>query len=372
MSYKVGFLMDHIAGHITNYLNLRSVAERDPELQATWHEIHYYKGGGSIEWLRERAFTFVPSYATGILRGTWEIHKALRHGGYDALFSNTSVGALFSRRFRRVPTLMDFDSTPRQIDRMKVYNSPVDAEPVANLKWRLSRNLMRSAALLQAWSRWAKQSAVDDYGISADTIVVNPPGVDLDYWRPDQAVRSSSVHRPLRVLFVGGDFRRKGGELLLKWCKSQRSNATEVDIVTREDVDLEGLPSVRIHHGLSSNAPELMSLYARADVFVLPTLGDCFSIAIIEAMASGLPVVASNVGGIAEMIEPGRNGFIVPLNDLPALGKAIASVLGDAERRQRMGAQSRLMAEERFDVQKNARRTLGYLKQIARQGPTPG
>ncbi len=72
MSYKTSFVMDQIAGHVTNYHNLRSIAAHDPELQSAWHEIFYYKSGGAIEQLRERLMPFLPTYATDIMRGTWE------------------------------------------------------------------------------------------------------------------------------------------------------------------------------------------------------------------------------------------------------------------------------------------------------------
>lgn len=363
MSYKIGFVMDQIAGHVTNYHNLRNVALLDPELQATWHEIHYYKSGGAIEQMRERVLPFLPTYATGIMRGAWEAHKALRSDTYDALFSNASVGVFFNRTFRRIPTMIDFDSTPLQIDQMDAYNSSVDPKPIAAFKWRLTRDMMHSATLLQAWSYWAKQSAVDDYGIPAAKIVVNPPGVNLGFWRPNPSLRNSSAQHPLKVLFVGGDFRRKGGDLLLEWYKSQRPDTVELHIVTRESVDSG--PGVYVYPNVQPNSDQLIGLYQSSDLFVLPSLGECFGIATVEAMAAGLPVIASDVGGTADIIEPERNGFIVPGNDVAALSSAIATILGDATRRQNMGVQSRLLAEERFDLRKNAQHTFNYLKQIA-------
>jgi glycosyltransferase involved in cell wall biosynthesis len=354
--------MDKIAGHVTNYHNLRGVATLDPELEAIWHEIHYYKPGGAIEKIRERVLPVLPTYATGIMRGAWEAHKALRRGSYDALFSNASVGVFFSRTFRRIPTMIDFDSTPLQIDQMGAYNSSADPKPVAAFKWRLTRDMMHAATLLQAWSRWAKQSAIDDYGIPADKIVVNPPGVNLSFWRPNPALREASP-QPLKVLFVGGDFRRKGGDLLLEWYKLQDPNTVELHIVTREPVD-SGL-GVYVYHNVQPNSAQLISLYQSSDLFVLPSLGECFGIATVEAMAAGLPVIASHVGGTADIIEVGRNGFIVPGNDVAALRNAISTILEDTTRRKYMGAQSRLLAEERFDLRKNAQRTFNYLKQIA-------
>ena len=363
MSYKIGFVMDQIAGHVTNYHNMRGVAPLDPELEATWHEIHYYKSGGAIEQLRERLLPFMPTYATGIMRGAWEAHKALRGGTYDALFSNASVGVFFNRTFRRIPTMIDFDSTPLQIDQMDAYNSSVDPQPIAAFKWRLTRDMMRSATLLQSWSHWAKRSAVDDYKIPAEKIVVNPPGVNLEFWQPNPSLRNQSAQYPLKVLFVGGDFRRKGGDLLLEWYKSQRPDTAEPHIVTREPVDSG--PGVYVYHNIQPNSDVLIGLYQSSDLFVLPSLGECFGIASVEAMAAGLPVIASDVGGTADIIEPERNGFIVPGNDVAALGRAIATILGDDTFRRNMGAQSRLLAEERFDLRKNAQRTFNYLKQIA-------
>lgn len=369
MTYRIGFVMDQIAGHVTNYYNLRAVASSDSTIEADWYEIYYEKQGGKIEQIRN-LLPFIPSYVTGISRATWEIHKALRgYQKYHALYTNASVAGFFNFVYRRIPTMIDFDSTPMQIDSMTAYTATPDPVPVAKLKWEMTRRMYQSATLLQVWSRWVKQSVVGDYGIDPAKIVINPPGVNLDYWRPHASLGKGEARRPLRVLFVGGDFRRKGGELLLEWYKGQDPRATELHVVTREPV--EARPGVYVYHNMQPNTPELVQLYHEADLFVLPSLGECFGIATVEAMATGLPAIASNAGGTADIIEPGRNGFIVPVNDVSALGQAIESILGDAALRERMGVQSRVLAEERFDLTKNAQRTFGYLKQIARTDQQP-
>jgi len=351
--------MDQIAGHITNYHNLRSVAEHDPDLQPTWHEIHYYKADGFFE----RRLSFLPSYVTGVLRATVETHRALRGRSYDALMSNAKISVFFTHVFRRMPTLIDFDSTPLQIDRMASYGLSNDPRPVAVLKFHLACRLFESAALLQAWSNWARQSMIDEYRIHPDKVVVNPPGVNLQFWQPAQRSNSDVAHKLRRVLFVGGDFRRKGGLQLLEWYKLQDPTRCELHIVTREPV--ASVPGVVVYHNMQPNTPRLLELYHSSDLFVLPSLGECFGIATVEAMAAGLPVIASDVGGTADIIEAGRNGFLVPSNNVEALGQAISAILNDDGRRRAMAHQSRLMAEERFDLQRNARRTFDYLKQIA-------
>lgn len=364
MALRAGFLMDMIAGHVTNYRNLRSVVDQDPELEASWHEIHYYKPGGVIERLRER-LPVLPSYASGILRGTVEMHHALRERRHQVLFSNSSVGVFFWRVFRRIPTLIDFDSTPVQMDKMPAYTPKPDPAPVARLKWWVSWKMMHAASVLQAWSRWAARSAVADYGIPEHKVVVNPPGVDLDLWRPDPSRRRPPGELPRRVLFVGGDFRRKGGQLLLDWYRTQRPDRVELHIVTRERVP--SAPGVFVYHDVQPNSPELIGLYQQSDLFVLPSLAECFGIATIEAMGTGLPVIASEVGGTADIIDSGNNGFIVPGDDVAALTQAIATVLEDPERRRNMGLASRALAEERFDLVTNARRCISFMKGMAQR-----
>jgi glycosyltransferase involved in cell wall biosynthesis len=234
---------------------------------------------------------------------------------------------------------------------------------VAKLKWRLCRDEFRAATLLHAWSRWAKQSAIDDYGIAAGKVVVNPPGVDLANWARGIAPAANGDGHVLRVLFVGGDFRRKGGELLLRWMREQQRDDVELHLVTKEPVSPQA--GVFVYRDLQPNSDQLLGLYHQADLFVLPSLGECFGIATVEAMAAGLPVIASDVGGTADIIDHGHNGFIVKAGDLGDLTAAIDAVLADAGRRAAMSARSRALAEERFDLHRNARRTLGLIKDAA-------
>jgi glycosyltransferase involved in cell wall biosynthesis len=106
-------------------------------------------------------------------------------------------------------------------------------------------------------------------------------------------------------------------------------------------------------------------LYAAADIFVFPTRWDTFGIAVIEAMASGLPVVASNLNAVPEMVSDGISGLLVPPNDAAALATAIEGLGRDPERRHQMGLEGRRIAEQKFDVVANANRVLDVLKQVA-------
>ena len=233
MPFSVGFFMDQIAGHVTNYHNLRAVAKDEAEMDARWYEISYRKPGGSIERLRDEYMPFMPSYISGVARGTLEMHRALRQAECDVIFTNASVRIFFSRTFQAVPTLLDLDATPLQIDRMEAYsNGWRDPQPLAALKWHLFKRTLDAAARIQAWSQWAKQSLIDDYAVPGEKIQVIPPGVRLNFWQPNTMMRLDED--VLRVLFVGADFRRKGGNLLFEWFRQRQQPNCELHIVTRE------------------------------------------------------------------------------------------------------------------------------------------
>jgi glycosyltransferase involved in cell wall biosynthesis len=359
---KVGFLIEHVAGWVTHYTNLCAVAEGESTLQAHWHHLNYYRSGGKLEALHEGKLHFVPGYIMGNLRFATEFSRALKAADYDALLTNSRVGGmLFARQLGDIPTIMEFDATPRQFDRMPAYGSPRDPPPIAYAKWRLHVRMYRSARILQAFSHWARRGMIEEYGVNDDKVVVNPPGVNLDFWQPSRVGKGGDNGR--KVLFVGGDFRRKGGHLLLEWFRHQAAPDIELHVVTRESVP--SAPKLFVYHDVPPNSETLRRLYREADVFVLPTLADCFGIVTVEAMASGLPVIMSDVGGYADMVENGANGFVIRSGDVREMGDAIASVLDAGSRRTAMGLRSRQLAEERFDLKRNASRTLGLLKDLA-------
>ena len=102
---------------------------------------------------------------------------------------------------------------------------------------------------------------------------------------------------------------------------------------------------------------EALALYQGADIAVVPSLWrEPFGLVAVEAMAAGLPVVASDTGGLSDIVRPGQTGLLVPPGDAAALAAALETLLDDAALRARMGAAGRIQAETGHDWQAVIRR----------------
>jgi glycosyltransferase involved in cell wall biosynthesis len=363
MPYSVGFIMEQTLGHVTHDRNLRRWAASDRDVAPEWIEVPFSPGD---RWSR------LP-----IVRSNWSIrasllarkrvNAAMSRTRFDALMFHTQVAALFSREvMQRVPTVVSLDATPLNLDTVGLaYNHwPSKSPLVEALKNSLNRRVFHSARHLIAWCDWAKGSLVENYGVDSDKITVIPPGIDLEKWRFDRGAASTN-DRPIRLLFVGGDFQRKGGEFLLKAFREKLAERCELDIVTRDDVDTMGSERIRVHRGLQANSPELMELYARADIFVFPTLGDCLPIAVMEAMAAGLPVVSTHVGALREEVIDGVTGMLIPPGDSGPVGDSVKALVDDASMRYEMGRAGRERALQKFDGSVNYREVLRVVKRCA-------
>jgi N-acetyl-alpha-D-glucosaminyl L-malate synthase BshA len=113
---------------------------------------------------------------------------------------------------------------------------------------------------------------------------------------------------------------------------------------------------------------EVLSLMSVADVFLLPSLQESFGLAALEAMACGVPVVASNVGGLPEVVEHGVSGFLHPLDALDEMAASALSVLTDADRGRRVGAAARRRVEDRFDASTIVPQYEAYYREIVGGG----
>jgi glycosyltransferase involved in cell wall biosynthesis len=99
----------------------------------------------------------------------------------------------------------------------------------------------------------------------------------------------------------------------------------------------------------SVSTEQILMEFRSADIFVLPSLSESAPMVIAQAMAAGLPIVATKVGGIPEMIDDNVNGLLVPANSQDALYQVLARLIRSSELRERLGAKAREMADMRYN-----------------------
>ncbi|MCX6054727.1 MAG: glycosyltransferase family 4 protein [Chloroflexi bacterium] len=360
---RVAFVMEQHIGHRTFYQNLRHYVSIDRRIDPRWIEVSYFLEGGRFERSK-----WIPASLKGPLRGFQQSRSGLRSYPYDAAFFNTQVPAVFAMDMTsKIPCIISTDITPIQYDLIsELYGQKaVHQGIIQKLKYQVNRKVFHRAAHMVAWSSWVRDSLLTDYGLSEDKVSVIPPGIDLEAWRPGERFLQPPTG-PIKILFVGGDFKRKGGNILLEAYRMLDPSKVELHLVTQEPVP--HVPGIHIYHGLKPNSSELIRLYRECHLFVLPTLAEAFGIAAIEALSSGLPVIASRVGGLVDIIDEGKNGFLVPAGDAGVLAETIRKVISRTKDWPDLCKNARKSAEERFDARKNADRCISLILEFAGRG----
>jgi glycosyltransferase involved in cell wall biosynthesis len=342
----IAFITEQHVGLRTYSENLQRFADSDDRIVARWAPVTYV---GEPRWW-DRA-KIVPSAVRSALRGRDQARAAVTTLRPDAaLFMTQTPAALGGSFTRRKPYVIMVDDTPILYDRMSVhYDQGADRfGPLKTWKHRTNVTALRGAHAVLPMSQWARRSLVDDYGVAPERAIVVPTGLDLGTWSPGDPPDGG----PMRILFVGGHFDRKGGHSLLDALSTLEPGTTETHLVTRDAVAER--PGVHVHNGMQPNSPELIELYRTCEVFVLPSRAEAFPNALVEACASGLACVVSRVGAMDEMIVEGESGFVIEAGDVEALSNRLGRLVADVELRRRMGHAARLHAERHYDGRTNA------------------
>jgi len=341
-SKPIAYVMEQTLGSITHYANLRKEEATSTLHLPRWIPIEYE--AGRIPWT-----------VTGSLRARRELGPILEQ--IDGIFMHTTtIAPLSADYFGKKPTVLSSDGTPLNKRHMRqAYGLRAEGGVAQRAKQRFYREIFARAAGFVAWSDWTKQSFVEDYGCREEDVAVIPPGIDLELF-----AAGNRDHELPKVLFVGGDFMRKGGDLLLDVFRRRLQGRAELVLVTKENVPEE--PGIRVHRNLQANSSGLLELFRTADIFALPTRADCYSMVCMEALAAGLPIVATRVGGIPDMIEEGSTGHLIDVDDSEALARRLESLITEPALRREMGQKARARAGERFNVRENARRLFEFVR----------
>jgi glycosyltransferase involved in cell wall biosynthesis len=354
-------------GNATILQNLQDFIQGREDVDSAWLPVEMDAESKRLGQAPKRHW--VPGTIRNSLLAGNRIHELERsHGRFDAAYFFQQTICMFLWGFRaRVPYVVAMDGTPLWYARNELWYAQVRFDPrspAARVKHALTREVYRHAFHLLPLSWSVRDSLIREYDVPADRITVVPPGINLRrYACPDRQAQAARAG-PLNVLFVGADFKRKGGDLLVEIARMPEFRDVHFHLVTRS-YQGPGADNLHVHDAIQSNSEPMLQLLRAADLYVLPTRADSHAIASLEAMAMGLPVVTTPVGGVPDIMEEGKTGFLVPRDDLGALLDRIRQLRDDPGLRVTMGQAARRRVEQHFDADAVAATVVDIMKRAA-------
>lgn len=259
-------------------------------------------------------------------------------------------------------------------------NFALRADQLPGYKWLLGPKRFAHRLLYRWTARWVdgfiavsdevRAAILDTIGPVGDKIAVICNGVDIErYQQPDDRSR---LRRELgladsnRLIVVVGTLKeQKGHRYLVEAVASLVSRYSDLRILFAGDGQLRSELQAQArslglddHIHFLGNRSDVPALLAASDYFVLPSLWEGLPMALIEAMASGLPILATQVSGTKQVMVDGQTGLLIPPGDVEQLRAGIVRLLEEPAQAQRMGLAARRRVEEYFSARKQAQEHL--------------
>lgn len=272
---------------------------------------------------------------------------------YDIIVLGCFEHVLAMRKYlSKKPTILFHDTTPVAARRMLAgaHSSllpTLKSKALIHLYRFIFRRLFKKVAYFVPRTPWCGKSLVEDFGVDPGVIKPSFAVIDFDRWK--KKVAYSPDDAPLRYLFVGNDFYRKGGKDLLAAWESECATSCELTIVSNDaSLNEADLPSgVKLLRDVPHD--DMPEVYQSADVFVFPTQRDQLGLVSAEAMACGLPVLARAVGGLPDIVKNGWNGRLLDYDSTAEdWARALMELSRSRKDVERMGLNARAFAEEHF------------------------
>jgi D-inositol-3-phosphate glycosyltransferase len=324
------------------------------------NRVVHIPAGPEVPLPKQELATYIPLFAEQIRQFSEEkgIHYDLIHSHYWM----SGIAAEILKTAWNVPVLQMFHTLGLMKNR--IAQSPAEIEGAYRIDGE--RRVMDIADKIVAATQAEEAQLEFLYGVKPEKIVVIPPGVDTSRFYPipaDEAKEVIGLRKcPRLLLFVGRIEPLKGVDTLIK----------ALAMVRESNIFAEECYSLAIIGGEPDAAPEEMSAemvrlqalsnklglgdlvvflgkrpqeflpyyYSAADILIMPSHYESFGMVALEAMACGTPVVASQVGGLAFLVQDGITGFVVPGGEPEALAKTLTRLINQPELRERLGHQA--------------------------------
>ena len=385
----------HLAKHLraqgVETVLLTRPATREGEFPGEVVTVPYGRGDSAHGRILDRTLRY-PRFS---MRLGEAVAARVRAGRVDVVHAQGLTALGYGRARRRDPSLSaPLVMNPQGMEEHKA----TGLKRLALFRVRaLSREAARLSDRVIATDESTRGEVPRHLGVDASRVVVLPNGIDPAELEaatprdPDRVVREAlpavagafpiflsvgriEAYKGLDDALQALDHLHRAGDLPVRWAWVVVGEGRDRDRLTRRVMGRELLARSRGGRGIASHVHWagrvgerlLHALYASADVFVHPTRYEGSSLVTLEAMAHGLPVVATRAGGIPDKVSDGESGRLVEPGDVPALARGLAELAQDAALREAMGSRGRRRALEEFGWPALAARTVALYEELLR------
>jgi D-inositol-3-phosphate glycosyltransferase len=317
--------------------------------------------GPEEPYSRHKVFDHLPEFVDNVL------DFAEREGiTYDVIHSHYWLSGWAARELRAAwgaPIVQMFHTLGHVKNQIA---APSEREPERRIEWET--RIVGFADRLVAATPAEEEQLEKLYGADPAKITIIPPGVDLQMFHPHPP-EDAKAHLGVRpcdrmLLFVGRIEPLKGIDTLLRamgllahecptWANQICVAVIGGDPNTTENEEMERLKAIRAELGITDlvtflgarDQNKLHHYYSAAEAVIMPSHYESFGMVALEAMACGTPVIASEVGGLAYLVQDGETGFHVPDGDPAALASTIARLVEDPDLRNQLGRRAHRYAQ---------------------------
>jgi glycosyltransferase involved in cell wall biosynthesis len=360
---KIGFVsrhnpLDKRSWSGTTYYSYQQI-KKDHDI-----EVFNYKWSWRVrEWLtmqkslnrkfhkKHTVVEFLRSYSKFFSK---ELERDLKKRPVDLLFVSAS-SQYIAYCETGIPIIYMTDATFQQLQGYYTYFSNL---PNYNSEQgiELDKTAFKKSSHCMLASEWNKLSAINNYGIEPGRISVVPCGANLDKI-PDVSELELKASGQCRLLFLGVEWDRKGGDLALETFRLLKLKGLDprlhiIGCVPPHDLSSE--KDITVIPFLDKNEPEqfrqLEKIFLQTDLLLLPTRAECAGVVFSESSAYGIPSITTDTGGVATYVKNGVNGFALPLDAGPIdYAEKIAELIADIPRMDQLKDSSRSYYEQRLN-----------------------
>ncbi|MFP4227807.1 MAG: glycosyltransferase family 4 protein [Salinivenus sp.] len=299
---------------------------------------------------------------------SWAYQQALAEAQEDSRFdlvwynSSPKTGLFSVLLERERPVVLMINDYNNAISRFPLQSRDVlgGKQSILRPLWRVFEKwTLRACDAVVVNSRFMKKAVVDWYGVEEKKLFLLYKAVDLETFEFSPA---RTLEEPVEVLFVKKDHRRGGLPELIE-ALSRLPIEVQLTVAGPADEDREPIEQQALEHDFESalhfvgrvSRPRVRNLFATHDLFCVPSRAEALGVVFLEALASGIPAIGTTVGGIPEVLDHGRAGWMVPPQSARALQNTIEKVIRNPKVRERKVAHGRTHAET-FSVGRMVRR----------------